>query len=125
MPQRFPIRFDQWFSALSSALGLPRSSSYVEVDGDQVTVRMGWAFRSRFPRAAVDSTAESDLNPISRGVHGFFGRWLVNGSGQGILTINLTPHQRGYVAGFPVRLRQLLVSMEEPQKLAATLKSSS
>jgi hypothetical protein len=100
-PQRFPIRFDEWYGILSSALFLPPSSSYVEVDSDQVRVRMGWAFRCRFPRAAVASAAETHKSPLSRGVHGFAGRWLVNGSGQGILTVDLTPGQRGYVIGFP------------------------
>ena len=123
-PQRFPIRFDVWYGILSSALFLPPSSSYVEVDSEQVSVRMGWAFRSRFPRAAVASASETHERPLSRGVHGFAGRWLVNGSGQGILTIDLTPSQRGYVMGFPVRLRQLMVSVAEPVALAAVLRNS-
>ena len=121
---RFPIRFEEWYRLLSSALGLPPSTAYVTVDGDQVEVRMGWAFRSRFPRAAVASAAESDLRPISRGVHGFAGRWLVNGSGRGILRIDLEPPQRAYVMGFPVRLRQLLVSVAEPVALAGALRGS-
>jgi hypothetical protein len=125
MPERFPIRFDTWFITLSSALGLPPSRSYVEIDGEEVRVRMGWAFRARFPRTAVASMAERNQNPLSRGVHGFAGRWLVNGSAEGILTIDLTPDQRAYVLGFPVRLRQLLVSLQEPEKLATMLRSSS
>ena len=123
-PQRFPIRFDMWYGILSSALFLPPSSSYIEVDSEQVHVRMGWAFRSSFPRAAVASAAETHERPLSRGVHGFAGRWLVNGSGQGILTIDLTPSQRGYVMGFPVRLRKLMVSVAEPAALAAALRNS-
>lgn len=43
----------------------------------------------------------------------------MNGSGRGILTIDLAPAQRGYVMGFPVRLRQLMVSVAEPAALAA------
>jgi hypothetical protein len=124
MPQRFPIRFDRWYATFSSALGLSPSSSYVEVGSDQVSVRMGWAFRSRFARTAVVSAAETAQSPLSRGVHGFAGRWLVNGSSHGILTIDLTPGQRGYVMGFPVDLRQLIVSMEEPEALAAILRNA-
>ena len=85
---------------------------------------MGWAFRSRFPRTAIALAAETHEHPLSRKVHGFAGRWLVNGSGQGIVTISLTPAQRGYVMGFPVRLRQLMVSVAEPWALAAALMSS-
>ena len=122
--QRFSIRFDEWYGILSSALFLPPSSSYVEVDREEVRVQMGWAFRSRFPKAAVASAAEAHESPLSRGVHGFAGRWLVNGSGQGILAIDLTPSQRGYVMGFPVRLRQLMVSVADPVALAAVLRNS-
>jgi hypothetical protein len=122
--QRFPIRFDPWYAILSSALFLPPADSYVEVNDEEVLVRMGWAFRSHFPRTAIVSAAETPTRPLSRGVHGFAGRWLVNGSGQGILTISLTPAQRGYVMGFPVRLRQLMVSVLEPSGLAAALMSS-
>ncbi len=124
LPQRFPIRFDSWYALLSTVLLLPPSNSYIEVDGKDVRVQMAWAFRSSFPRSAVSAAARTDIHPLSRGVHGLAGRWLVNGSGQGILTIDLVPTQCGYVMGFPVRLRQLMVSVEEPAALAAVLKSS-
>jgi hypothetical protein len=123
-PQRFPIRFDTWYGIVSSALFLLPASSYIEVSDEEVRVQMGWAFRSRFPKSAIALAAETFERPLSRGVHGFAGRWLVNGSGQGILTISLTPPQRGYVMGFPVRIRELMVSVAEPSVLAATLMSS-
>ncbi len=122
--QRFPIRFDKWYEALSSSLLLPPTDSYVEVDSEWVRVRMGWAFQAQIPRAAVISVTATGQNPLSRGVHGFAGRWLVNGSGQGIVTIALQPTQRGYVVGFPVRLRQLLVSVTEPSALGVLLRNS-
>ena len=120
-PRRFPIRFDAWYRLLSSSLFIAPADSYVEVQGGDVVVRMAWAFRARFPRAAVESTAATDTKPISRGVHGFSGRWLVNGSGDGLLTINLNPSQRGYTLGFPVRLEQLMVSVDDPGGLSSAL----
>jgi len=69
----------------------------------------------------VVSVTEHKQKPLSRGVHGFAGRWLVNGSGQSIVGINLEPRQRGYVLGLPVRLRNLLVSVEEPAGVMAAL----
>jgi hypothetical protein len=119
--RRFPIRFDDWYRRLSSLLLLPPSRSYVEVDDQSVEARMGWAFRARFPRTAVMSATEAHGRPLSRGVHGFAGRWLVNGSGRGIVTIELGPGQRGYVLGCPVRLRSLMVSVDDPTTLASTL----
>jgi hypothetical protein len=121
-PARFAVRFDAWYRLLSSALLLPPSSAYVEIDGHRVHVRMGWAFRSRFPLAAVQAATEVHQRPLSRGVHGFAGRWLVNGSGRGILNINLAPPQRAYVMGFPVRVRQLMVSVADPAGLARALR---
>jgi hypothetical protein len=121
-PVRFPISFDPWYRVLSSILGLPPSNAYVQVAGEQIEVRMGWAFRSRFPRSAVASTSAPDMRPISRGVHGFGGRWLVNGSGQGILSIQLCPAQRAYLMGVPVRLQELLVSITELPALASSLR---
>ena len=119
---RFPIRFEPWYGVLSSALLLRPADSYVEVEGDNIECRMGWAFRTRFPRAAVTRTARLDRKPLSRGVHGLAGRWLVNGAGEPILVIDLEPPQRAWVLGVPVRLRQLLVSVSDLDALAEQLK---
>lgn len=118
---RFAIRFDGWYRSLSSVLFLPPSASYVEVQGDAVHVRMGWAFRATFPRRAVVAVSPLARRLMSRGVHGLAGRWLVNGSGQGIVKIDLRPDQRAYVMGIPVRLCQVLVSLEDPRSLQLRL----
>jgi hypothetical protein len=117
MSIRFPIRFDAPYRVLSTALLIPPSSAYLELEEGEVRVRMAWAFRARFPRSAITSVVDHDRHPISRGAHGWGGRWLVNGSGQGIVTIKLEPTQRAYVLGFPVRLRELMVSVEDPEGL--------
>jgi hypothetical protein len=122
MVTRFPIRFDSWYGVLSSALLLPPSSSYVEVSDGQVVVRMGWGFRARFPVATVAKTSRLAQKPLSRGVHGWDGRWLVNGSGEGIVVIDLNPAQAARMLGFPVRLRQLMVSVTDPDGLRAALR---
>jgi hypothetical protein len=119
--KRIPILFDRWYAVLSTALGLFPSSSYVQVSGNETHVRMGWAFRATFARRDIASIEISNRNPVSRGVHGFAGRWLVNGSGRGIVIITLNPAQRCHVLGLPLRLRQLLVSVAEPGALTALL----
>jgi hypothetical protein len=118
---RFPIRFDGWFRLLSTVVFMPPSAAYVEVEDGRVEVRMSWGFRASFPVAAVASTSSFDRRPLSRGVHGWNGRWLVNGSGQGIVVIDLEPEQAARVMGFPVRLRQLMVSVKDPDGLQALL----
>jgi hypothetical protein len=121
---RFPIRFDPWYALLSTSLLLLPSDSWVEVSDDQVHVRMGWAFRATFPRSAVVATRRLESRPLSRGVHGLFGRWLVNGAGDRILVMELRPTQRARVIGFPVRLRELLVSVDDPEALAERLRTA-
>ena len=122
---RFPIRFDRWYEALSRALFISPSDSYVAIDGGLVTVRMAWAFEASFLCSGVASTAPFDRRPVSRGVHGWRGRWLVNGSGEGILRIDLSPGQRARVLGVPVELRELLVSVDDPARLASALRKTS
>jgi hypothetical protein len=118
---RFPIKFDSAYAVLSRALLISPAHSYVEVAGNEVTVQMGWAFRAKFDRSRVQATSLTQRAPISRGVHGWAGRWLVNGSGDGILAIDLEPRQRAHVIGWPVRLRQLLVSVADPVALRTAL----
>ena len=121
---RFPIRFEPWYRTLSTVVGLPPSSAYIEIDDREIAVRMGWAFRARFPRSAVASTSTPDRRPLSRGVHGFAGRWLVNGSGRGIIGITLRSPQRARVSGVPIRLRELFVSVDDPGAVAVALARS-
>jgi hypothetical protein len=120
---RFMIRFDAWYRVLSTAVFVRPSASYVEVDNQQVRVRMDWAFRSTFPRATVKRVSQLSYAPISRGVHGLLGRWLVNGSGDRIAVLDIDPPGRARVLGFPVRLTQLMVSVDDPNALAACLET--
>jgi len=119
--RRFPIRFDPWFRGLSTALLLPPAASWVDVGEREVEVRMGYAFRTRFSRSAVRSAVEQHRRLFSRGVHGFAGRWLVNGSADGLVSVALAPGQGARVLGFPVRLRELMVTVERPAELVAAL----
>jgi hypothetical protein len=119
---RFPIKFDAPYALLSRALFISPSDSYLEIGGDQVSVRMSWAFRTTFDRSSISGTSILDERiPLTRGVHGWAGRWLVNGAGDGVLAIDLDPRQRAYVMGFPVKLVQLRVSVDDPSALAAAV----
>lgn len=118
---RFPIRFDSTFGFLASLLLMRPSDSFVEIEKGVVRVRMAWSFQARFPLSAVARATRYPRHPLSRGVHGMAGRWLVNGSGEGIVSIELAPGHRARVLGVPVRLHNLLVSVNDPSGLLATL----
>ena len=119
---RFAIKFEPAYALLSRALFISPDDSYVEIEDARVSVRMAWAFRSNFDRSVVrGASALGRRIPLTRGVHGWAGRWLVNGAGEGIVALYLDPRQRGYVLGFPVTLRELLVSVDDPTALVDAL----
>jgi hypothetical protein len=118
---RYPIRFDPAFRVLCKAIFLSPDEAHVDVADDLVRVKFSWGFRAAFPRSSVASTSVYPKRPLSRGVHGFAGRWLVNGAGEGILDLSFEPAQRGHVLGWPVSLRHLLVSVDDPKALAEAL----
>ncbi len=118
---RFPIRFDPPWALLFRALFMPPSQAFLEVDEARVRVRMSFGFAASFPRACVASVRPLGTWVLSIGVHGMAGRWLVNGSHRGITVLELRPEQRARVLGFPVRLRQLMVSVEDPEALVRAL----
>ncbi len=121
---RIPIRFDGYFAAMARGLLLPQEKSFIDIDGERVHVRMAWAFRTTFDRSAVTSAEHVvDMHPISRGVHGWRGRWLVNGSGDNVVRIELMPAPRAWVTGIPVRLRELLVTVDDPAVLVRALRA--
>jgi hypothetical protein len=113
--ERFPISFGA-LRPLFVVLGLLPRLSYVERRGDELWVRMGWAFSSHFPVAAIASIAPYTGTVGGIGVHGFGGRWLVNGSASNIVAVTLSTPHRAYVLGFPVRLSELRLSLETPQR---------
>jgi hypothetical protein len=116
----FPIRFTGINRAMA-ALGIGPRRSRVEIDGEVVHIRMGWAFRLRFDRSNVAS-AERDTGRVGGwGVHGWRGVWLVNGSSKGLVRIDLTQPAKGRVIGWPVNVRTVRVSVDDPAALIAAL----
>ena len=118
---KFAIRYDGPSGALLRVLGLGPRFSSIELTDEVLRVSMGWGFHTRIPRTAITAVAPSTLRTISRGAHGWRGRWLVNGSGKGLVTITIDPHVRAYTMGFPLRLRQLTLSVAAPSELIEAL----
>ena len=113
MSTTFAFRYGL-FRPLLSVLGTGPSLSEVALGSDVVAVRMGWAFRSRIPRSSIRRAYRDQDMYGGIGVHGWRGRWLVNGAVSGIATLEIDPPARARVMGFPIRLRTLHLSLEDP-----------
>ena len=113
---RIPIRYGSPWRWILPLFGLPRGFAYIQVDGDVVKVRMGWAFRAKFSR--VDVIEVVDHRPVvSIGAHGWKGRWLVNGAHRPIAIIRLSHPAHARVVGFPVTVREIFVSVDDRDAL--------
>jgi hypothetical protein len=119
-PRRFPIRFTG-ANRLMSVLGIVPARCSVELDEGQLHVRFSWAFRLHVPLADVRGAGPYAGPVWGWGAHGWRGTWLVNGSSSGIVRVGFDPPGRGVVAGWPVRVRELRVSVDDPDGLIAAL----
>ena len=121
MAQRFEIRYARWCGWFLGLLGMGRRVSGVEVADDELTIRMGWAFRLRVPRASVVS-AEHDHGLVwGWGVHGWRGTWLVNGSASGLARVTIDPPARARIVLVPWHVDTVRISVDDPDGLVAAL----
>jgi hypothetical protein len=103
----------------------PRHST-IRVDDDHVKVKMGvggWAFTADVPRASIVEVQPTSGGVWAWGAHGWKNRWLVNGSSEGLVRLTLQPPARARTLGFPLRVRELTLSLADPEGLVRTLKS--
>ncbi len=119
--ERFEFRYDRWCGWLLGLLGMGRRWSSVTVDDEFVRVAMGWAFRASIRRSSIVGVGRSDARVLGWGVHGWRGRWLVNGSSGGLVDISIEPPAPSRVVGFPGRLRLLRLSLAEPERFVGLL----
>ena len=120
---RFPIRFTSGNGIVFRGLLISPSKSFVELDNETISVRLGWAFSARIPRRLVKRAGPGKAPAIrfTAGAHGWAGRWLVNGAPDGIVDVEFTEAVRAAVSGFPIRLDVLAVSLEDPDRFLAAL----
>lgn len=121
--RRFPISFTAANRAVLRGMFIPPRRAYVDVTDDHLEVRMGWAFSARIPRRLVARVAPGKPPgiPFTAGAHGWRGRWLVNGSADGIVEIELSEPGRASTLGLPIRLKTLSVSLEDPEGFLAAV----
>ena len=121
MSTRFTISFDPWFASAARLALIKPASCYVDLDPSGLAVRMAWAFQMRIERHVIQALRAPSRKVASWGVHGFAGRWLVNGSTQGLLTLELAPEQAATLFGFPLRVCELTLSLDDPAGFATAL----
>jgi hypothetical protein len=114
------LRYQRWFIPLATPLGLGPKRSDVSIHDDTLHVAMGWAFSADIPLPSVKGARLSRERVFAWGVHGGWrGRWLVNGSSQGIVELTIDPPVKATAMGVPITLRVLLVSVTDPSALIA------
>ena len=120
---RFTIRCNPGNRLLFRLLLILPSASYVELTDDTIRVRLGWAFSARIPRRLVSRAGpgRKPRIPLTAGAHGWAGKWLVNGSADGIVEIELAEGVRAFTAGFPIRLKTLAFSLDDPEGFLGAL----
>jgi hypothetical protein len=121
---RFAIDYSRWNKRFFGLLGLGPRFSEVVVDDTDLRIRMGWAFHAEVPRAAIRRVAAAERPFFAWGVHGWRGRWLVNGSSDGIVGIEIDPPARAWTLGIPIRLRTVSISLTDPDGLITALTGS-
>jgi hypothetical protein len=138
---QMPPSGPQWFAISYSQAGLDKITAWldtllfragpgvsgVQVDAGEIRVRMG-SFRLDIPRGSVRSIKRSQARVRgTTGVHGGRGRWLVNGSADGLVELGIEPPC--YLApGIDTLFRRqkvnlLIMSLVDPDGLIAAVES--
>jgi hypothetical protein len=117
--QHFKIRYSGPRRILNTVLGIGPRVSGIEVGPDTVSVSVGWAFSASIPRAAIRSAELANVTAVRKWALG-----LGNGSGSDVVSLAIDPATKARSMVFPVRLRRLIVSVEDPQGLITALAKS-
>jgi hypothetical protein len=120
-PQWFTLRYGAFSRSMLRLIGSGPTHSGIAVSDADLAIKMGRSFDGRAPRTSVTSARALTDTVISRGVHGWRGDWLVNGDGSGLVELLFEPPMRGHVLMFPVRVRRLRVSVDDPEGLVAAV----
>jgi hypothetical protein len=108
---------------MTAILAGPRQCR-VSLESDRLRVTMGpggWAFAANMPRSSIVGVERRSGRVWAWGAHGWRGRWLVNGSSRGLVRITIDPAARARCLLFPIKLRELTLSLEDPDALLAAL----
>jgi hypothetical protein len=93
----------------------------VELTADTLSVRLGLTWHAEIPRSSIRSAHPDPTRTVSVGAHGWGGRWLVNTTGSHLVGVILDPPARGRCLGVPISVRELRVSLADPDAFLAEL----
>jgi len=120
--KRFEIAYTGINRTLMKVLGVGPGRGYVIVTPDDLIVKMGWSFSGAIPRSRITSAEESTKpGGYGWGVHGWNGKWVVNGSDSGIVKIEIDPATTVRTLIFPINPHVLYISFEDPTGFLAAL----
>lgn len=105
-------------------LAVTFSRPRVEVTDSALLVSLGWSFRVAVPRAAIQEVASVPWRRLSIGAHGWRGRWLVNTTGGPLVRVRIDPATPGRILGVPIRVRELLLSIDDVDAFLTDLGSN-
>ena len=127
-PHHFALRYNRAMRAFTGLLGLGPRRSRVELSAEELQVRMGWGFTARIPRQSIHQARALGWRRdiwYALGIHTLLGgRWIVNGSLTGVVTLAIEPSVRARAFGLPIRLRWLAMSLQDPEEFLTVLGGS-
>jgi hypothetical protein len=117
---RFDIAYGR-VAPLLKAVAMSSKSAYAELDDDTLTVKMGWSFSAKIPLESITAIEALDTKVISIGVHGWRGRWLVNGKGDQLVRITIDPSVNAKAVQYPVKLKVSSLSLDDVDGFVAAV----
>jgi hypothetical protein len=125
-PRTFRFSYTPFTERLFTLLRVGPAQSSIDVSDQHIHVRMGWSGLLTIERSAI-VTAELSKKPFGygAGVHGKRGKWVFNGSDDGIVKLTFDLPQHGRVLKFPIKPHELYLSLEDPAGFLAEIGFSS
>jgi hypothetical protein len=114
------MRVARWMRPLLALCGMGRRSRRIVLTDSSLEVRAGVWFRLRVARDTVRHVGRERDTWWAIGVHTDLRRtWVVNGSPRGMVSVQFDPPARGRMAGIPIHVRRLLLSVTERDEFLA------
>ena len=111
----FRLRCARWMRPILTVSAMAPERVRIVLSDTELVVRAGPWFRTTIPRSSMRSAARRRDAWWAIGVHtDFRGSWLINGSPRGIVMVELDPPARARMAGIPVKVKRLGLSLDDP-----------